>query len=91
MAGPEVRRWRALPRQRDYRVGQRVFARQGSSGEYLAGHVVAVDHGQPFPYVLDVGAAEPVHLLAHEIQSDLPARAVTPDELIAWLRRDPRH
>jgi hypothetical protein len=62
-----------------------VFARHGATGEHVAGYVVAVDHDQPFPYVLDVGGSAPLHLLASEIESDLPATPVSADGLLTWL------
>lgn len=71
-----------------FHVGQRVFGRHGATGEYFAGYVVSVDPGQPFPYVVDLGGREPVHLLDHEIQSDLPAPGATHEDILEWLVDD---
>lgn len=74
--------------ERGYAVGQRVFGRHSATQDYFAGRVVAVDHDDPFPYLVDVGGSEPLHVLASELQSDLPGPGATADDLIEWLSDD---
>jgi hypothetical protein len=71
-----------------YRVGQRVFGRHGATQEYFSGYVLTFAPGQVFPYVLDVGRREPIHVLGSEIQSDLPSPGATTDDIMAWLGDD---